>query len=385
MLKYLWLFLVIGGCQQQSNSDQTEEPQAPAAQIPTGGGGNNDGGGNANDNKPPVNIPANNSVASDETQEVKIWLAGPLPSCDPKRQGAAYYVREESTFKYCDGSNWAALDLKGPQGAVGSAGPQGAAGPQGPQGLAGVTGPQGPQGATGLQGPTGQQGPQGVQGATGPQGPQGATGPTGPQGTQGLTGPQGAQGLPGSMRIYAANGDLIGNMAQYNYTVFKQGSDLIQGQLVERNGYFAFFQTSSTALGLYTNNGGGPANYYWNTTTALNGQRFATMGYYTRTDCSGQAYAFLTNVAPGLEQVKNLAFAWGAGANYIPGYDVVRKSLTSSSVTVSSYHRCDNAPCTTPESLTCTPISGTYDIFPVQIQAKQGWPDKLSAGWYVSN
>jgi hypothetical protein len=187
------------------------------------------------------------------------------------------------------------------------------------------------------------------------------------------------------MRIYAANGDLIGNMAQYNYSVFKQGSDLIQGQLVERNGYFAFFQTSSTSLGLYANYGGGPANYYWNTTTALNGQRFATMGYYTTADCSGQAYAFLTSVAPGLEQVKNLAFAWGSGSTYIPGYDVVRKSLTSSSVTVASYHRCDNAPCTTPESLTCTSTSGTYDVFPVQIQAKQGWPDKLSAGWYVSN
>lgn len=84
-----------------------------------------------------------------------------------------------------------AVDIRGAQGAVGTAG---ATGPQGPAGPTGATGPQGPAGPTGATGP---QGPAGPTGDTGPQGPAGPTGDTGPQGPAGPTGPAGPEGPAG--------------------------------------------------------------------------------------------------------------------------------------------------------------------------------------------
>jgi hypothetical protein len=80
-----------------------------------------------------------------------------LPTCNPGKEGAVYYVASTSQLMACSGGQWVPVLL--PQG------------PAGPTGATGATGPTGPQGPTGAAGPTG---------ATGPQGPVGARGTAGP-------------------------------------------------------------------------------------------------------------------------------------------------------------------------------------------------------------
>jgi hypothetical protein len=76
-------------------------------------------------------------------------------SCDNRNAGQTVYVQSASTFSYCNGTAWSALNLRGADGAAGAQGAQGAQGPAGPQGAAGAQGDQGPAGAVGPQGPRG--------------------------------------------------------------------------------------------------------------------------------------------------------------------------------------------------------------------------------------
>lgn len=70
-------------------------------------------------------------------------------ACDNRNVGQTVYVRNVSSFSYCNGTSWDDLNLRGANGAAGA---------QGPGGQQGPTGEAGPTGSPGTQGPTGSNG-----------------------------------------------------------------------------------------------------------------------------------------------------------------------------------------------------------------------------------
>lgn len=385
-MKGFWTVSLLAlGCQGQKGQDTaatTATEDTPTTSVVSSGNDENPSRGSIGNEKAPSKKQPSDESNDEDALSVKIWLANSdLPTCDSKRQGVAYYVKAASSFQYCDGSTWAALDLRGPQGAQGLQGVTGPQGNQGPHGLPGATGAQGIQGPIGLQGPQGLTGPQGPQGLAGPQGPTGPTGATGPQGP---TGPTGPQGLPGSLRIYQSNGDLIGNLSHYNYVIFKPDTNATQGQLVERDGHFAFYQTADIPLKWVQYH---TPNYVWNP-QPLSGARLAVTPFYTTNDCSGQAYTYANGFAPGLERFKNLTVSFGSGDNIVPGYEIVRSSPVKQQKSLCSYYQCTNPPCVTFESFICSSWTNcpgdAYDVYALTVKQTQLFPDKLTPNWYVA-
>jgi len=80
--------------------------------------------------------------------------AAEQPKCKESRKGLLYYSKSKSSFFYCSGGEWVAMDLTGPQGDVGEAGAKGTKGDSGATGSSGASGSQGTQGLQGDPGPS---------------------------------------------------------------------------------------------------------------------------------------------------------------------------------------------------------------------------------------
>jgi hypothetical protein len=66
-----------------------------------------------------------------------------LPTCNPSRRGAVYYVTSEQVLYYCDGSSYRQLDAVGEPGPEGPPGADGADGEDGADGMDGADGEDG--------------------------------------------------------------------------------------------------------------------------------------------------------------------------------------------------------------------------------------------------
>jgi hypothetical protein len=69
--------------------------------------------------------------------------AAALPACSAERKGWLAYLKDQAVFQACDGSAWAAVDIKGKDGAAGKDGEAGKDGKDGVAGKDGVNGTNG--------------------------------------------------------------------------------------------------------------------------------------------------------------------------------------------------------------------------------------------------
>lgn len=262
---------------------------------------------------------------------------------------------------------------QGPRGEPGEAGPPGPSGPAGPAGVAGPAGPQGEPGPTGPAGPVGPRGEVTVIAAadggslvvdgglvivTGPPGQVGPAGPAGMAGDRGLVGPAGPAGAvgpvgpagPAAPRIYRLDGGVVGWLTSDGY--FSESAQCLISKV-------------------------GPAV-----------QVFADRLFFVNSNCTGQAYADLTVVAPTASGPSYLlgvgrCFYVNTGSTNNTVYRYVNPSIPVTIQTGSILERSPFTPANSPLT-TCRATTLTNILVPIEALSTDPFNDfRVDEGWRI--